>query len=69
MHKFKLIVAGILAILILIVVLQNTASVETKILMITLTMPRAVLLIVTLLIGFLIGVLSSSRLKKKRAGD
>jgi uncharacterized integral membrane protein len=65
MTRTKLIIAGILALLVLIVILQNTAAVETKILFITLTMPRAVLLIGTTLVGFILGVLAAFRLAKQ----
>lgn len=64
MTRAKLIIAGILALLLLIVILQNTAAVETKILFVTLTMPRAVLLLGTTLVGFILGVLMSFRLAK-----
>jgi uncharacterized integral membrane protein len=62
--RAKLVIAGILALLLLIVILQNTAAVETKILFVTLTMPRAVLLLGTTLVGFILGVLMSFRLAK-----
>ena len=65
MTRTKLIIAGILSLLVLIVILQNTAAVETKILFITLTMPRAVLLIGTTLVGFILGVLAAFRLAKQ----
>jgi uncharacterized integral membrane protein len=49
----------------LIVVLQNTQAVETKILFLTITMPRAALLFGTFLIGFGLGVLAAGRLVRK----
>jgi uncharacterized integral membrane protein len=51
-------VAGILAI---IVIVQNTATVETHILWITISMPRAVLLALTFALGVLSGILFSMR--------
>lgn len=60
--KVKMIVAATLALLVLIVVLQNTESVETKLLFTTITMPRAALLFGTLLIGFALGVLAAGRI-------
>lgn len=66
MKKVKLIAVFVLIILFLIIILQNTASVETKILFITLTMPQAVLLITTTSLGFALGVLVSLILCKKR---
>ena len=64
MSRFKLIVAAVLTLLGLIVVLQNTDTVETKLLFVTLEMPRAVLLFGTTTIGFLIGILVSLHFTK-----
>lgn len=55
MKKAKIIGALVVAVLVLIVVLQNTQPVETKILFATVSMPRALLLFITLLVGFLLG--------------
>ena len=55
-------VAGILAV---IVIVQNTATVETHILWITISMPRAVLLALTFALGALSGILFSMRRSKK----
>lgn len=55
--QVKLILAIVLVVLTVIVVLQNTAPVETRILFMTLEMPRAALLALTLLIGMLAGCL------------
>lgn len=59
MHKAKLIAAGLIALLVVVVILQNTASVETRFLFVTMTMPRAVLLFLMLAIGFFLGLLFS----------
>ena len=67
--KGKLIVAAVLAVLVLIVVLQNTEAVETRILFLTLTMPRAALLFGTLIVGFVLGLLTSTRLLPREKGD
>ena len=66
MKQAKFIAVIILALLCLIILLQNTATVETKILFITITMPRAVLLLTTTAIGFALGVLVSLILCKKQ---
>ena len=55
MKKLRRVGAGVLAVLMLVVVLQNTESVETRLLFATLSMPRALLLLITLLIGVVIG--------------
>jgi len=59
MKKLRLIVTLVLAVLVVIVVLQNTDAVETRLLFATVTMPRAVLLLTTVLIGFALGILTS----------
>jgi len=65
MKKAKIVIATVVFLLALIVVLQNTQTVETKLLFLTIAMPRALLLIVTFLVGFAIGVISASVLTGK----
>ncbi len=65
MSRWKLAVMAAIAVLTIIVVVQNTQAVETKLLFMTLTMPRAVLLLVTLLIGFVLGVVSAGKITGK----
>lgn len=62
MDKFKVITAAILALLALIIVLQNTENVDTKILFMTISLPRAALLFGTMVIGFIVGVMVAGRL-------
>jgi uncharacterized integral membrane protein len=72
MNKLKLIAIGVLALLVLAVVLQNTQAVETRLLFITLTLPNAALLFGTLIIGFAIGVLTAGHIvssAKRRLPD
>ena len=59
MKKLRLIMTLVLAVLVIIVVLQNTEAVETQLLFATVTMPRAVLLLTTALTGFALGILTS----------
>ena len=66
MERFKLISIGVLVVLGIIIILQNTQPVETKILFMTITMPRAILLLVTTLIGFALGVLVSFFFQRKK---
>ena len=54
MRQAIFIAVPLLVILCLIILLLNTAKVETKIPFITITMPRAVLLLATTAIGFAI---------------
>ena len=64
MANVKLIVIAVLSILAAIVVFQNRESVETQILFVSIIMPRFVLLLITGLTGFAIGILVAT--KKKR---
>ncbi|MEQ9409806.1 MAG: LapA family protein [Fuerstiella sp.] len=62
MKKLKLVAIAVISLLVLIVVLQNTQSVETNLLFLTVTMPRAALLFGTLIIGFAIGVFTAGHI-------
>jgi uncharacterized integral membrane protein len=66
MKKLKLIGALTAVLLSVIVILQNTQPVQTKFLLVTITMPNAVLLGITLLIGIAVGILVSLTLSGKR---
>ena len=69
MDKVKLIITLAVAIITLIIILQNTAVVETKLLFVTVSMPLVLLLFMTLLIGFILGVVGSISWRKKPAGS
>lgn len=56
MKAVKNTTVAILLVLVVIIVLQNTEAVETKVLFITLSMPRALLLFITLVAGIVIGL-------------
>jgi uncharacterized integral membrane protein len=62
MNKVKFAAIGVIAMFAVIVVLQNTQDVETKLLFVTLTLPNAALLFATLIIGFTIGVLTAGHI-------
>ena len=66
MSTLKLISGVVLALLIIIVVLQNTEPVHTKLLFFTLSMPRAVLLMITWLVGVAVGMLFSLTFASKK---
>ncbi len=66
MSHWKLVAIAIVVILAIVVVMQNTQSVETRLLFVTVEMPRAVLLFVTLAIGFVVGVLVGGKIVRKR---
>ena len=65
MSRWKLLAVAIVAILAIIVVAQNTQAVETKLLFATVIMPRAILLLIALLVGFVLGVLAAARISRK----
>ena len=58
-NKLKIVGIAVIFLIVLIVFLQNTQSVETTLLFLTVTMPSAALLFGTLIIGFAIGVLTA----------
>ena len=60
MNKVKLIVAAFILLLVVIVFLQNTEAVETKLLFLTITMPRVLLLVVTFILGFVGGLITAN---------
>ncbi|MBC8423881.1 LapA family protein [bacterium] len=66
MARAKLITVFALVVAALIIILQNTQPVETKLLFVTVTMPRAALLAVTMLIGTGIGMLVALGLSGKK---
>ncbi len=69
--RLRLFGIAALAIVVVIVILQNTAPVETKLLFVSITMPRAVLLFLTFVIGFVVGLLAAGRIarRKEKTGD
>jgi uncharacterized integral membrane protein len=66
MRNLKLITIGILSLLALVIILQNTDEVQTRLLFMSITMPLAFLLFLTALLGFLIGILVSIRTMRKK---
>jgi uncharacterized integral membrane protein len=61
-NKLKIVGVALIALIVVVVVLQNTQAVETKLLFLTVTMPNAALLFGTLIIGFAIGVLTAGHI-------
>ena len=55
MTRLKLIAGGALVLLLTAVCLQNTEAVDTRLLFITVSMPRIVLLAVAFLVGMIVG--------------
>jgi putative membrane protein len=65
MNRFKMISIAVLTLLGIIIILQNTEQVETRLLFLSITMPRAILLMGTTLIGFALGILVSLFFERK----
>ena len=65
MNRFKMISIAVLTILGVIIILQNTEPVETRLLFLSIIMPRAILLMGTTLIGFALGILVSFFFQRK----
>ena len=63
--QVKLVVMAVLVVLAVTLLVQNTAAVSTKLLFVTVTMPRAVLLLVTLGLGFVCGLVAAGIWGKK----
>jgi len=66
MKRMKLIGVLMAVVLGLIVILQNTQPVETRFLFLKITMPNAILLGLTLLMGVAIGILVALIMSSKR---
>ena len=60
MRKTKIIVILIVSLLSLIVFIQNRQSIDTKLLFVTITMPLALLLILTFIMGSILGLFIAS---------
>ncbi len=57
MEKFRLGLSAAIAILLIILILQNMVTVEVHLLWWTVAMPRAILLLLTAMAGFAVGIL------------
>ena len=62
MNKLKLVAIAGIALIVVVMALQNTQAVETKLLFLAVTLPNAALLFGTLIIGFAIGVLTAGHI-------
>lgn len=74
MKQLRLIAILILAVVVAVLILQNTEPVETRLLFATVEMPRALLLLTTVLVGFALGILTAlvwmrARTPAPRQGD
>jgi lipopolysaccharide assembly protein A len=57
-NKLKIAAVAVIALVVVVVIFQNTQAVETKLLFLKVTMPNAALLFGALIVGFAIGVLT-----------
>lgn len=64
MNKNKAVMIAILALVVTIVIFQNTETVHTQILFFSIKLPRALLLIGTLVAGFVMGVFTGIQKRK-----
>jgi uncharacterized integral membrane protein len=65
MKKAKVIGIIIVALLVFIIFFQNTQSAETKLLFVTVKMPIVVLLMLTVLVGFIGGLVTANSVLRK----
>lgn len=66
MNRLKLGLIGLVALVTVIVVFQNTETVTTQVLFVSFEMPRAALLFLTLVVGYLLGMARVDRLLRRR---
>lgn len=66
MSRARTIAVVVVTVLLIVIILQNTHSVETKLLFATIAMPGALLLFVTLLVGFLVGFVAAGRMVRRQ---
>jgi len=65
MKRAKMIVAAVLAVFLIVVLFQNLEPDRARLLFVTVPMPRAVLLIVTYLLGVVTGLLVASQIARR----
>ena len=65
-QKIKIFAIAVCAVLVLVIVVQNTETVEARLLLATLTLPLAVLLFGSLVIGFILGLVFRTRLFRRK---
>lgn len=65
MKKAKIIVIAVITLLALIIFIQNTENVKTKLLFTTITMPQVLLLMLTFMAGFVVGLITAGHVLTK----
>lgn len=69
MARIKLSIVLILCLSTLVVIFQNTEAVETKLLFVSITMPRALLIGVAFLVGAISGLLLATKVGAKKSTE
>lgn len=67
LRHYKILAAAVIAFLLFVVILQNAATVEVRILFFSFELPQNLLLFTTGAAGFILGILAALLLKKKGA--
>ena len=65
MKNIKIILITVVVSLAVVIALQNRQQVETKFLFTSITMPRMLLILSTLVIGFIVGLITAGLLRRK----
>lgn len=65
-QRIKTWTGAIVFLLLIIIIFQNVESVTTHLLFVTIKMPRAVLLLVTVAVGFILGQIFSLNFSRRR---
>jgi len=68
MRKVKLIVIIIVSVLTIVILLQNTEPVQARVLFATVQMSRALLMMLTFVLGFIVGILVPTYFLRKAGG-
>lgn len=67
--RVKLIIGAILAVLVVIIMFQNTEQVSTRLLFWNLTLPHVVLLLLMFVFGVVLGFVATTMRQKRRAKE
>jgi len=67
--QVRIAVIAVIVVLGIVLVVQNSEQVKTKLFFFSVTMPRAVLLIVTAAIGFVAGLVAAGRITGRKKGE
>ena len=65
MKNIKIILITVVVSLAVVIALQNRQQVETKFLFTSITMPRMLLILSTLAVGFIVGLITAGLLRRK----